>query len=349
MVVLIGWKVIKLDTRQKELLKEIVENYIKTVKPVGSNSLCKKFKCSSATIRNEMVVLENLGYIEKNHISSGRIPSEKGYKYYVENLMKPKELTGEDVLKLQTIFNNNQLQLSDAITKCMEIISDLTNYTSVVLGKSSSENLLKQVNIIPLDSQKVVALVCTDKGIVESKQFFLPPNTEMQELVKTSEIINKMLIGTPINEISERLEYEIKPIISKQVNQYETVYNIFYDAFKDFVNSSNVHVSGKAKIFEQPEYSEAKDIKRLVNKFEDETFIKKIEENNESDRINIYIGDESEFDENVTIIKSKYNINGEEGTIAIIGPKRMEYDRVVGLLNYINKEINSKEMREDNE
>lgn len=346
---LIEWKVIKLDTRQKELLKEIVENYIKTVKPVGSNSLCKKFKCSSATIRNEMVVLENLGYIEKNHISSGRIPSEKGYKYYVENLMKPKELTGEDVLKLQTIFNNNQLQLSDAITKCMEIISDLTNYTSVVLGKSSSENLLKQVNIIPLDNQKVVALVCTDKGIVESKQFFLPPNTEMQELVKTSEIINKMLIGTPINEISERLEYEIKPIISKQVNQYETVYNIFYDAFKDFVNSSNVHVSGKAKIFEQPEYSEAKDIKRLVNKFEDETFIKRIEENNESDRINIYIGDESEFDENVTIIKSKYNINGEEGTIAIIGPKRMEYDRVVGLLNYINKEINSKEMREDNE
>ena len=342
-------KVIKLDTRQKELLKEIVENYIKTVKPVGSNSLCKKFKCSSATIRNEMVILENLGYIEKNHISSGRVPSEKGYKYYVENLMKPKELTGEDVLKLQTIFNNKGLQLSDAITKCMEIISDLTNYTSVVLGKSSSENLLKQVSIIPLDNTKVVALVCTDKGIVESKHFFLPPNTEMHEVVKTSEIINKMLIGTPINEISERLEYEIKPIISKQVNQYETVYNIFYDAFKDFVNSSNIHVSGKAKIFEQPEYTNASDIKRLVNKFEDETFIKKIEENNNDDRINIYIGDESDFDENVTIIKSKYNINGEEGTIAIIGPKRMEYDRVVGLLNYINKEINSIEKRDRNE
>ena len=339
----------KLETRQKELLKEIVENYIKTVKPVGSNSLCKKFKCSSATIRNEMAALEALGYIEKNHISSGRIPSEKGYKYYVENLMKPKELTGEDVLKLQTIFNNNSLQLSDAITKCMEIISDLTNYTSVVLGKSSNDNLLKQASIIPLDNMKVVALVCTDKGIVESKQFFLPPNTEIHEVVKTGEIINKMLIGTPINEISERLEYEIKPIISKQVNQYETVYNIFYDAFKDFVNSSNIHVSGKAKIFEQPEYNNASDIKRLVTKFEDENIIKKIEEKKDADRINIYIGDESEFDENVTIIKSKYNINGEEGTIAIIGPKRMEYDRVVGLLNYINKEINSIEKREDNE
>lgn len=343
-------KVINLENRQKELLKEIVENYIKTVKPVGSKSLCKKFKCSSATIRNEMAILESLGYIEKNHISSGRIPSEKGYKYYVEHLMQPKELTGEDVLKLQTIFNNNELQLSDAITKCMEIISDLTNYTSVVLGKSSSENLLKQVNIIPLENKKVVALVCTDKGIVESKQFVLPQNTDINEVVKTGEIINKMLIGTPINEISERLEYEIKPIISKQVNQYETVYNIFYDAFKDFVNSSsNVHVSGKAKIFEQPEYNNASDIKRLVTKFEDEKFIRKIEENNSNDRINIYIGDESEFDDNVTIIKSKYNLNGEEGTIAIIGPKRMEYDRVVGLLNYINSEINSKEKRDSNE
>ena len=96
-----------MDDRKKELLKEIVENYVKTVKPVGSKSLCKKLNCSSATIRNEMAVLENMGYIEKNHISSGRIPSELGYRYYVENLMKPKDLTGEDMLKLQTIFSKN--------------------------------------------------------------------------------------------------------------------------------------------------------------------------------------------------------------------------------------------------
>ena len=339
-----------LDIRQKELLKEIVENYIKTVKPVGSKALCEKFNCSSATIRNEMAALEEMGYIEKNHISSGRIPSEKGYKYYTENLMKPKELTGEDVLKLQTIFSNKQLELSDAISKCMEIISDLTNYTSVVLGKNSSENTLKQVSIIPLDNNKVVALVCTDKGMVENKQFMLPPNTEVKEVVKTCEIINKMLVGTPINEIGQRLEFEIKPIISRQINQYEAIYNIFYDSFRNFMeNTSNIHVSGKAKLLEQPEYNNANDIKRLVTKFEDENIIKKIEEKKDADRINIYIGDESEFDENVTIIKSKYNINGEEGTIAIIGPKRMEYDRVVGLLNYINKEINSIEKREDNE
>lgn len=333
-----------MDERQSNLLKAIVESYIKTVKPIGSKSLCKKFNCSSATIRNEMAVLENLGYIEKNHISSGRIPSEAGYKYYVENLMKPKELTGEDILKLQTIVQNNELALSDSINKTVEIISDLTHYTSIILGKSSQENALKQVSIIPISDNKIVALVCTDKGIVENKQFLLKDEEEINEIVKTSEIINKMLVGTPINEVSKRLEFEIKPIISRQIKQYETVYNIFADAFNDFLNKSqNIYFGGKTKIFNEPEYDDALEIKKLASKFEDENIIKKIEEDSDDGEIKVYIGEENDFDPNVTIIKSKYKVNGEEGTIAIVGPKRMEYDRVVGLLEYLQKELNDKD------
>ena len=330
-----------MDNRQNKLLKEIVESYIKNAKPVGSKSLCSKLKCSSATIRNEMATLENLGLLEKNHISSGRIPSERGYKYYVDNLMKPKELTGEDVLKLQTIFHNNALEVSDAITECVKIISEITNYTSIVLGKSSKDNELKQVSIIPLSDNKIVALVCTDKGIVENKQFTLSSNIYIDEVVKTSEIINKMLLGTPIDEFSSRLEFDIKPIIAKKVTQYEAVYNIFYDAFNDFTkNSSNVFFSGKTNMLKQPEYSDADSIKNIISKFEDENLIKNIEEKDNG--VNVYIGEESEFDNDVTVIKTKYNINGEEGTIAIVGPKRMEYDRVIGLLDYINKNIGGK-------
>ena len=335
----------KVDERQQKLLKAIVESYIKTVKPIGSKSLCKKFNCSSATIRNEMAVLENLGFIEKNHISSGRIPSEAGYKYYVEHLMKPKELTGEDVLKLQTIFRNNELELSDSINKTVEIISELTNYTSIILGKSSNENTLSQVNIIPIADNKIVALVCTDKGIVENKQYILKNEAEIKEIVKTSEIINKMLVGTPINEVSKRLEFEIKPIISRQIKQYETVYNIFADAFNEFLHKQeNVYFGGKTKIFNEPEYNDALEIKRLASKFEDQNFIKRIENDDDtSEEIKVYIGEENDFDPNVTIIKSKYKRNGEEGTIAIVGPKRMEYDRVVGLLEYLQKELNEEE------
>ena len=136
---------ILITNRQKEILKFIVEQYVKTVKPVSSNEICKQLNCSSATIRNEMVILEELGYLEKNHFASGRQPSEEGYKYYVDNLMAPKDITGEDMLKLQTIFHNQSLVLSDAIEKSLELIAELTNYTSVVLGKSSNENKLKNL------------------------------------------------------------------------------------------------------------------------------------------------------------------------------------------------------------
>ena len=110
-----------LNERQKKLLKLIVEKYIKSARPVGSNALCKSLKCSSATIRNEMSALEELGLLEKTHTSSGRIPSEKGYRYYVDHIMVPKELTGEDVLNLETIFQNHSLALSDAVIRSMEL------------------------------------------------------------------------------------------------------------------------------------------------------------------------------------------------------------------------------------
>ncbi len=332
-----------MDSRQNELLKEIIESYIKTVKPVGSKSLCEKFGLSSATIRNEMASLEELGLLEKNHISSGRIPSEKGYKYYVEHLMEPKKLTGEDVLKLQTIFNNKSLAINDAISACMDIISDLTNYTSIVLGSSAEFNTLKQLTIIPIDESKVVALLCTSKGIVESKQFLINEEIDVNEIIKVSEIINKKLYGTPITEINEKLELVIKPLIREDISKYETVYNIFYDAFNEFVKkTSEVHISGKTKLFDQPEYSSINDIKRLANKFEDTEVVRKIERNDEDGNINIYIGEENEFDNDVTVVKSKITIDGEASTIAIVGPKRMEYARVVGLLEYIKNNLNDR-------
>lgn len=223
----------------------------------------------------------------------------------------------------------------------MEIIADITNYTSVVLGKNSSENTLQQVNLIPLENNQVIALVCTNKGIVENKKFNIPENIYIDELIKTCEIVNKMLVGTPINLVNERLEFDVKPVISKTIKQYEAVYEIFYDAFNDFTkNSSNVFFSGKANILKQPEYNSIEDVKRIINKFDDESLVDEIEET--ADGVNVYIGEDSKFDDDVTVIKTKYNINGEEGTIAIVGPKRMEYDKVIGLLEYINEEINKR-------
>ena len=322
--------------RQKEILKIIVEEYIKTAKPISSSFVCSEIDCSSATVRNEMVHLEELGYLEKNHFASGRVPSENGYRYYVDNLMKPKDMTGEDMLKLQTIFRNNSLDLSDTIKKSIEIVSEITNYTSIVLGSSAKDNKLKKVEIVPLEDTKVLTMVITDKGVVEHKNLYLPNTVSIEDVRKTVELINKLLVGTAINEVSEKLEYEVKPIIGKYVAQHEILYNAFYDAFSEFSNKgSDVQFIGRNNFLKQPEFSNIDKVKEILSKFDDVSNIRE-EENNGT---NIYIGSDSDISSDVSVVKTKYNFNGEEGTIAIVGPKRMEYDRVVSLLDYIKDNI----------
>ena len=329
-----------LNTRAKDLLRSIVEEYIKTARPVGSKSLCKKFKVSSATIRNDMASLEEAGYLEKTHISSGRIPSEAGYRYYVDYLMEPKKISGEDMLKLQTIFNNKNLSLSDAINKSLEIISDITNYASVTLGSLAGVNLLEKVEIVPINDNRVIAIVITNMGHVENKQLEISEIIDKTELVKTTELINKMLKGVPLNEIGSKLEFEIKPILPDYVKNYQALYSTFYEALADFADDRNVKFKGKTNMLKQPEFSTVDDVKNIISKLESDDLVSKIEETD--DEVKIYIGSESELDENLTIVKTKYNINGVVGTLAIIGPKRMEYDRVLTLLEYVKNELEAR-------
>ena len=328
-----------LTTRQERVLEIIIREYVKNVTPVGSKLICDELNCSSATVRNEMSNLENAGYLEKTHISSGRVPSEKGYRYYVDHLMKPKEMTGEDLLKLQTIFTNNKLEINDCLKKSLEIISELTDYTSVVLGSTSSENKLKKVEVLPLDSEKLIAIIITDKGHIEHKQIKIE-GVSLEEISKSVELINKLIIGTPIDEIKEKLEFEVKPIINKYVKQHEIIYNTFYNVFSDFVIKSDISFVGKIKILNQPEFNNVEKIKKVFDKLDDDKLLRSISEDNND--INIYIGNESNLDEDVTVIKTKYKTDLDEGVIAIIGPKRMEYSKVVSLLNYIKENIDNK-------
>ena len=331
-----------INERQKELLKLIVEDYIKTARPVGSKAICELLKCSSATVRNEMSALEELGLLEKTHTSSGRIPSEKGYRYYVDHIMQPKELTGEDMLNLQTIFHNQSLALSDVIVRSMEIVSDLTHYTSIVLGGSSNQNKISKVEVVPIDETHLVAIVITDKGHVEHKNMQVEEKVSINEIKQTVDLINKFMIGTPLNEVSKKLEYEVKPKIAASVKQQRAIYEALYNAFNELQTDDDVvKVNKPSNILKEPEFDDTSKMRAILKKFEDKELIKNIEEQDSG--INVYIGSESEFDDDVSIIKTKYNIAGEEGTIALIGPKRMEYDRVMTLLQYIKDNIEENE------
>lgn len=324
-----------LTKRQEKILSLIVKEYVKSATPVGSKHICDSLNCSSATVRNEMAELEDYGYLEKTHISSGRIPSEKGYRYYVDYLMDPNKTNVTDMRKLQTIFNNKSLAISDCIKKSLEIISQVTDYTSVILGEKSKDNCLKKVEVLPLDDTKVIAIVITDKGCVSHKSIDVS-NISLDELSKTVELINKLLIGTPINEVNTKLEFEIKPIIDQYIKQHEAIYNAFYDVFSEFT-SRNVSFMGKTNMLNQPEFNNIEKVKKIYGKLDKEETLRNISA--KDGNINIYIGKESKVDDDVTIIKTKYKAGNEEGTIAIIGPKRMEYERVVNCLNFIKENI----------
>lgn len=326
-----------LTDRQNKILKVIVEKYIKEPLPVGSKSISKTLKCSSATIRNDMSELEDAGLLEKTHTSSGRVPSEIGYRYYVDNLMELKKMNAEDMLKLQIVFRNQQLALSDVIAKSLQVISDMTNYTTVVLGSTSHENLLKKIEVVPIDDVSMIVIIVTDHGHVEHKNIKLQ-EVSLPEIKKTVELINTLISGTPIDEISTKLEYEIKPIIGNYVKQHEQLYNAFYHVFNDFTNQE-INIVGRNKILEQPEFSSNIDkIKNVFNKLESKEILRDIKEDNDNN-IQVYIGKENNIDNDVTVIKTKFKNGNEEGTIAIIGPKRMEYDRVVGMLEYMKENI----------
>ena len=252
-----------LTNRQSELLKLIIEEYIKTAKPVSSKSLCDTLNCSSATVRSEMSNLEELGLLEKTHTSSGRVPSEKGYRYYVDYIMQPKELTGEDVLTLQTIFKNKSLNLSDAIVKSMEIVSELTNYTAIILGKSSNENKISKVEVIPINGSDLVAIVVTDKGHVESKNLSLKEKISPTEIKQTVDLINKFIVGTPIDEVSLKLEVEVKPKIADSIKQQRALYDALYNVFTEFKEDSDIKVNKPSNILNQPEFNNVDKIRSI--------------------------------------------------------------------------------------
>ncbi len=330
-----------LTEREEKILTLIVEEYIKLTKPVSSNLICKRLKCSSATVRSEMKVLEDIGLLEKTHTSSGRVPSEKGYRYYVDNLMELKKMNAADMYKLKVIFDNHQLNLSDTITRSLEVVSDMTNYATVVLGSTSHDNLLKQIEVVPISEEQITVIIITDKGHVQHKTIILK-DINHDDIKKTVGLINNLIVGTPIDEVSQKLEFEVKPIIGQYVEQHEQIYNAFYNVFTDFTNvKEDVNIVGKNKILDQPEFTNSDKIKQLYSKLDNNDILENIRSihKDNGNNIEIYIGEENKIDDDVTVIKTTYKTNNDNGTIAIIGPKRMDYERVVSMLEYIKENI----------
>lgn len=324
--------------RRDKVLKLIVEYFIKYATPVGSKTLIEEYHLdySSATIRAEMNALEQEGYLEKPHTSAGRVPSSKGYRYYVENL-REKSVDEEFRYKVQTILNEKVQSVEEVISHSLEILSEMTNLASIVLGPKATEEKLISVQLVPLSNNSATCVFVTNQGYVENKTFVLDENVSLEEVTKCVKLLNDRLNGTSISELVPKME-AIKPLLSDYVIDQDILYQAMMEAFISFA-TDRLETYGTDELFDQPEFQEdAKKIRKLLELFDSPKVFQSL--TNEEDDISIHIGGEDEKDDDVSIISAKITLpNRGESNIAIVGPKRMDYDKVMSNMEYLINEI----------
>ena len=331
-----------LTDRQLLILQVIIDDFISSAQPVGSRSLSKKenITFSSATIRNEMADLEDSGYLEKTHSSSGRVPSEKGYRFYVDHLLSPQKLKQSDLMEINALFAEKIYELENIVQKSAKILSDLTNYTTIVLGPAVKENKLKKIQIVPLNKHTAIAIIVTDSGHVENRMFHLPETVDAAEIEKLVNILNERLTGVSIDKLHNNIYKEVASLLKQHISHYEYFLSSLSETVK-FPNNQKLFFGGKTNILSQPEFHDIAKIRNLLNMIEKEDGIPDLIRNNTAD-ISIKIGRENNniAMENCSIISASYSIGDENiGSIAILGPTRMEYSRVVSLLNILSHDL----------
>lgn len=331
-----------LSARQLLIFKCIVEEFVETAEPVGSKTLMSKYDLpySSATIRNEMSYLENIGFLEKTHTSSGRVPSTKGYRFYVDTLLQ-KDVDDSIKNQVATLFENTHRSLNEIIQESCQMLSELTHLTTVALGPNSSYEHLQNITLVPLSAHSVTAIIVTDKGHVENRMFNVKNNAYLDDLTSCVNVMNELLCGTPINEVARRLEIEVKPILSARIKEHEVLFNAFLEAFMRFANSE-IYFSGKENLLYQPEYNDVNKLRRLVTAFENSQSWNNLVPIALEDGVSVRIGADSPIEDlnDVSVISASFKTGKtSKGSISVIGPTRMPYEKVVSLVEYISKNI----------
>ena len=328
-----------LSDRQTKILNWIVEEYVKTAEPVGSKTLSSlpEFQYSSATIRNDMAVLEEQGYLLKTHTSSGRIPSVKGYKLYVSGVLNNKEETKEFPM-IDEIFKRHETSKDDAIKESMTLVSQLTNYASVALGKSSYNARIKNLQIVRLSDFAAVMVMVTDQGYVESKKILIPDAINFRDIEKVIKLLNQSLHDCPISEIDSKLkEIQSYDDIQRSIEYYDELVGVFIRAVSEMVRDK-YFVSGQTNILNFPEFQDINKVRQIFDVMNEKDIFKVVRINNNNITVNIGQDNQIKAMEDCTVISVPYdNGNGQRGAIAVIGPTRMEYQKIIPLLDYIAK------------
>lgn len=337
-----------MEERKRKVLQAIVEEYINSAEPVSSNALITKYdlNCSSATVRNEMADLEKAGYLDKVHTSSGRIPSAKGYRFYVDELMQDDKISVEEIKYISDKLETKVHEIEDLTKLTATTISEITHYTAVTIGPKTTDQIIKEIKFVLLGSRMMLAVIMTDSGMVKETIIKFDEDINEKQVETINYMFNNKLKGQSIQKIDKPLEEYLFKEMSDSV---KVIKPIIEQIKKVLFEEEKIYLEGARRELELPEFNSLEVAKNFMNIIDTKEVMEDMLDSGFAEDINIYIGEENEREElkDFSVVTFRHKVDNKDmGTIGIIGPKRMDYAKVISVMKYISKKLN--EDKKDN-
>ena len=330
-----------LNDRKKKILQLIIEDYISTAEPVGSRTIARKYDLgiSPATIRNEMSDLELLGYLEQPHTSAGRIPSAQAYRFYVDSLIEPGSLTDNDMALINGWYKERRRSIDDIFQSTAKILSRMTQNVSMVLANKDTSAVFRYIKFLPLDNTHAILCIVTDDGNIDNCVVEIPLGMRPEEMDYLAGRISRVLEGKELSEISD----ELLSALHMDVAEDKVFFTSFLQAIKRMnrkQNEQRVFLGGTKQLLNQPEFRDVERVKSLLGILEEEKVVRDLLVAGEDSGLKITIGTENKFTgiQDCSMVQATYRLNGKiVGTMAVLGPTRMEYGKVITVMDYLHK------------
>ncbi|MBQ8358244.1 MAG: heat-inducible transcription repressor HrcA [Clostridia bacterium] len=331
-----------LSDRKKLILKAIVEAHIQGGEPVGSKYITesKQLTCSSATIRNEMAELENMGYLEQPHTSAGRIPSKQGYRFYVDTLLEEYAMTAKEIAQINQLMKIKMSELDRILDKASKVASSLTNYTGFAIKPRSRAVTVTRFETALIDSRSFILILVASDGSVKTRNILTDSAIDLHTVTGLSQALNELVAGLDAEEITLPIMMSLENRIGDSALA-NTVMKSIYEVLGE-LDGGELKVSGLDRLLQYPEFSDSSDLGELLGAFERKDEILDLVSDTESDRVNVVIGSESSVKviNNSTFVFKPIKSKGKTvGAIGVIGPLRMDYARVLATLDNLGGNI----------
>ena len=338
-----------MDERKKKILQAVIDEYVNTAEPVSSAALVEKYglNYSSATVRNELAELEKSGYLDKTHTSSGRVPSEKGYRFYVDELIKEDDISLEEMKYIQSKLSTKVNEIEDLAKIATSTLSEITHYTTVAVGPKVETQLIEEIKFVLLGTRMLMVVIVTDSGLVKETIIKYDEDITQSQIETLNNLFNSKLKGKPLSKIDKPME----EYILSEINYSIDVIKPIIDQINKIVDEAEtIYLEGANKAFDLPEFKSLELAKNFVNVLDEKEVMLDILDSGMAKDINVYIGDENYKEElkDFSVVTFKHSIGDKElGTIGIIGPKRMNYSKVISVMKYISKKISEQKSDEE--